>query len=67
MIEAQVRMLEQARQMQASTSAMEFQAARADDKGRYAWIESVLQRFEYQWLPHAHHGPGLAYLQRLSG
>ena len=40
MNEAQVRTLQQARQVLAGTQAMEFQAA-ADDAGRYAWIESV--------------------------
>ena len=66
MNEAQVRTLEQVRQVLAGTQAMEFQAA-ADDKGRYAWVESVLQRFEYRRLPRAARGPVLAYLQRLSG
>ena len=46
MNEAQVRTLEQVRQVLAGTQAMEFQAA-ADDAGRYGWIESVLKRFEY--------------------
>jgi transposase InsO family protein len=66
MNEAQVRTLEQVRQVLAGTQAMEFQAA-ADDQGRYAWIESVLRRFEYRRLPRADRGPVLAYLQRLSG
>ena len=66
MNEAQVRTLAQVRQVLADTQAMEFQAA-ADDEGRYAWIESVLRRFEYGRLPRADRGPVLAYLQRLSG
>ena len=66
MNEAQVRTLEQVRQVLAGTQAMEFQAA-AGDAGRYAWIESVLRRFEYRRLPRADRGPVLAYLQRLSG
>ena len=66
MNEVQVRTLQQVRQVLAGTQAMEFQAA-ADDAGRYAWIESVLRRFEYRWLPRADRGPVLAYLQRLSG
>ena len=66
MIEAQVCTLQQVRQVLAGTQAMEFQAV-ADDQGRYAWIESVLQRFEYRRLPRADRGPVLAYLQRLSG
>jgi hypothetical protein len=66
MDEAQVRTLEQVRQVLAGTQVMEFQAA-AGDQGRYAWIESVLRRFEYRRLPRAHRAPVLAYLQRLSG
>lgn len=66
MNEARVRTLEQVRQVLAGMQAMAFQAA-ADDTGRYAWIESVLERFEYRRLPRSDHGPVLAYLQRLSG
>jgi transposase InsO family protein len=66
MNEAQVRTLEQVRQVLAGTQALEFQAT-ADDAGRYAWVESVLRRFEYRLLPRADRGPVLAYLQRLSG
>jgi transposase InsO family protein len=66
MNEAQVRTLEQVRQVLAGTTAMEFQAA-ADDAGRYAWVESVLKRFDYRRLARAERGPVLAYLQRLSG
>jgi transposase InsO family protein len=66
MNEAQVRTLEQVRQVLAGTQAMAFQAA-SDDASRYAWIESVLKRFEYRRLPRADRAPVLAYLQRLSG
>lgn len=66
MNEAQVRTLEQVRQVLAHTQAMEFQAA-AEDAGRYAWIKSVLRRFEYRRLPRGDRGPVLAYLQRLRG
>jgi Integrase core domain len=66
MNEAQVRTVQQVRQVLAGTQALEFQAT-ADEAGRYAWIESVLQRFEYRRLPRADRGPVLAYLQRLSG
>ena len=66
MNEAQVRTLEQVRQVLAGTQAMEFQAA-ADDAGRYVWIESVLRRLEYRRLARGDRGPVLAYLQRLSG
>lgn len=66
MNEAQVRTLQQVRQVLAGTQAMEFQAA-ADDEGRYAWIGSVLKRFDYPRLRRTDRGPVLAYLQRLSG
>ena len=66
MNEAQVRALEQVRQVLAGTQAMEFQAA-AEDAGRYGWIESVLKRFDYRRLARADRGAVLAYLQRLSG
>ena len=60
--EAQVRTLQQ---VLAGTQAMEFQAT-ADDADRYAWIESVLRRFEYRALPRADRGAVLVYLQHLS-
>ena len=66
MYEAQLRTLEQVRQVLAGTQAMEFQAADGDE-GRYAWIGSVLQRFDYRGLSRPDRGPVLAYLQRLSG
>jgi len=59
MNEAQVRTLQQVRQVLTGTQAMENQAA-ADDGGRYAWIESVLRRLEYRRLPRADRGPVLA-------
>ena len=49
MNEAQVRTLEQVRQVVAGTQALEFRGA-DDDEGRYAWIEQVLQRFGYRQL-----------------
>jgi transposase InsO family protein len=48
------------------TQSLEFRRAE-DDEGRYAWIDSVLRRFDYRQLPRAHRGPVLAYLQHLSG
>jgi transposase InsO family protein len=66
MNEAQVRTLEQVRQVLDGTQALEFRGAQ-DDEGRYAWIESVLRRFDYRQLPCPQRGPVLAYLQRLSG
>ena len=66
MNEAQVRTLEQVRQVLAGTESMAFQAA-GDDEGRYARIEVVLKRFDYRQLGRADRGPVLTYLQRLSG
>ena len=66
MYEAQVRTLEQVRQVLAGTQAMEFEAA-DDDDGRYAWIDTVLKRFDYRHLVRVDRGSVLAYLQRLSG
>jgi transposase InsO family protein len=66
MNEAQVRTLEQVRQVLAGTQALEFRRA-ADDEGRYGWIEQVLRRFGYRQLPRSERGAVLAYLQRFSG
>ena len=66
MNEAQVRTLEQVRQVLEGIQSLEFRQAE-DDEGRYAWIESVLWRFDYRQLPRAHRGPVLSYLQLLSG
>jgi transposase InsO family protein len=66
MNEAQVRTLEQVREVLEGTQSLEFRRAE-DDEGRYAWIDGVLRRFGYRELPRAHRGPVLAYLQRLSG
>jgi transposase InsO family protein len=66
MNEFQVRTLEQVRQVVAGTQALEFRRAQ-DDEGRYAWIGSVLGRFEYARLKRAERGVMLRYLQRLSG
>lgn len=64
MNEAQVRTLQQVRQVPVGTQLMEFQAA-ADDRGRHAWIGSVLKRFDYPRLARTDRGSVLAYLQRL--
>lgn len=66
MNEAQVRTLEQVRQVLAGTQALEFAAAE-DDEGRYRWIDAVLWRLNYRVLRRADRGVVLAYLQRLSG
>ena len=49
MDEAQVRSLEQVRQVLEGTQSLEFRRAE-DDEGRYAWIEWVLRRFGYRQL-----------------
>jgi len=52
MNEAQVRTLEQVRQVVAGTQALEFRAAQ-DDESRYAWIGQVLSRFGHRQLGRA--------------
>ena len=66
MNEAQVRTVEQVRQVLLGTQALEFRAAQ-DDAGRYAWIGAVLQRLNYRTLRRCDRGVVLVYLQRLSG
>ena len=66
MNEAQVRTLEQVRQVVAGTQALEFNRAE-NDEGRYGWIGLVLQRFAYGRLKRPDRGVLLVYLQRLSG
>ena len=66
MNEAQVRTVEQVRQVLEGTQELEFRRA-DNDAGRYSWIEAVLRRFDYRQLPRGDRAPVLAYLQRLSG
>ena len=66
MNEAQVRTVEQVRQVLEGTQQLEFRGAE-DDEGRYGWIAAVLKRFDYRQLPRGDRAPVLAYLQRLSG
>jgi len=66
MNEAQVRTVEQVRQVLEGTQALEFRAAE-DDEGRYGWIDAVLRRLGYRQLQRADRGVVLAYVQRLSG
>ena len=66
MNEAQVRTVEQMRQVLEGTQALEFRRAE-DDEGRYGWIDGVLRRVDYRQLPRGDRAPVLAYLQRLSG
>jgi hypothetical protein len=67
MNEAQVRTVEQVRQVLEGTQALEFERAQDDDEQRYAWIEAVLRRFDYRQLKRGDRGVVLAYVQRLSG
>ncbi len=66
MNEAQVRTVEQVRQVLAGTQALVFSAAE-DDEGRYRWIDAVLWRLDYRVLRRADRGAVLEYVQRLSG
>jgi transposase InsO family protein len=66
MNEAQVRTVEQVRQVLEGTQEVEFRRTE-DDEERYGWIAAVLQRFGYRQLPRGDRAPVLAYLQRLSG
>ena len=43
--EAQVRTLEQVREVLAGTQSLEMRPV-ADETGRYAWIKAVLKRFD---------------------
>ena len=58
MNEAQVRTVEQVRQVLEGTQELEFRLAE-DDEGRYGWIAAVLKRFEYRQLPRADHPAGV--------
>ena len=66
MNEAQVRSVEQMRQVLQGTQALQFRAAQ-DDEGRYEWIDAVLRRLGYRQLKRGDRGVVLAYLRRLSG
>lgn len=67
MNEAQVRTVDQVRQVLAGTQELQFRATQDDDQGRYDWIEAVLRRLGYRQLGRADKGAVRAYLQRLSG
>ena len=66
MNEAQVRTLEQVRQVVEGTQTLEFKRSQ-DSAGRYEWISEVLRRFEYRRLKRPERGVLRAYLQRFSG
>ena len=52
MNEAQVRTIEQMREVLSGTQALEFRPS-GENLGRYAWIEAVLRRIGYRQLPRA--------------
>ena len=66
MNEAQVRTLDQVREVLTGTQALEMRPV-ADEAGRYAWIEQVLKRFDYRCLKRVERGVVLTYVQRISG
>lgn len=66
MNEAQVRTVEQMREVLCGTQALQFQPS-GEDAARYAWIAAVLRRVGYRQLKRAERGIVLAYLQHLSG
>ena len=66
MNEAQVRTLDQVREVLAGTQALEMRPV-ADEAGRYGWIEQVLKRFDYRCLKRVERGVVLTYVQRISG
>ena len=47
--EAQVRTLDQVREVLAGTQELQLRPV-ADETGRYAWIEQALKRFDYWCL-----------------
>ena len=59
MTEAQVRTVEQVRQVLEGTQAREFRRTE-DDEGRYRWIGAVLRRFDDRQLPRGDRAPVLA-------
>ena len=66
MNEAQVRTLDQVREVLAGTQSLEMRPV-ADGAGRYALIEAALKRFDYPCLKRGERGVVLEYLQRMSG
>jgi len=64
MNEAQVRTLDQVREVVAGTQALEFRPG-GDDAARYAWIGSVLRRFAHRSRKRAERGVLLQYLSVL--
>jgi len=66
MTEARIRTVQQAREVLAGTHTLEFTISDEDGQ-RYAWIGSVLGRFDYARLNRAERGVVLAYVRHLSG
>lgn len=66
MNEAQVRTVEQMREVLSGVQALQF-CPSGEDAQRYAWIGAVLKRVSYRQLKRAERGVVRAYLQHLSG
>src|SRR5271165_3957741 len=66
MNEAQVRTVEQMREVLSGTQALQFEPL-GEDAARYGWIGAVLKRLVYRPLKRGERGVVLAYLQHLSG
>ncbi len=66
MNEAQVRTVEQMREVLSGVQALEFRAA-GEDAERYGWIGAVLKRVSYRQLKRAERGVVRAYLEHFSG
>lgn len=65
MDDSQIKTLEQIQMILGSSRELEFKGARRAE--RYAWIESVLNRFDYFSLARKAKGMIKAYLSRMSG
>ena len=66
MNEAQVRTVEQMREVLSGVQALEFRPA-GEDAERYGWIGAVLKRVSYRQLKRAERGVVRAYLEHFSG
>ncbi len=66
MNEAQVRTVEQMREVLSGVQALEFRPS-GEDAQRYGWIGAVLKRVSYRQLERAERGVVRAYLQHFSG
>ncbi|MBS0398482.1 MAG: hypothetical protein JSR95_07375 [Proteobacteria bacterium] len=66
MNEAQVRTVEQVREVLSGIQGLEFRPS-GDDARRYGWIGAVLKRVGYRQLERAERGVVRAYLKHFSG